>query len=152
VINEENAAIQAGNTAPRASQISANLDPSLILSEGSKRKKRRRAYFTAKYNEEDPLERYFHAFSASLTDSIRVNNRQPPKANDDPTSLRIHRDTLPAEPKGWRNLARHPMGKQFIAAAYDEFNTQKKRGTFGRDRETGIPQTTASFMGLQIQI
>jgi Reverse transcriptase (RNA-dependent DNA polymerase)/GAG-pre-integrase domain len=130
VTDDENAAIQAGNTAPRASQISTNPHPSLILPEGSKRKKRRLAQFAAKEDEEYPTVQVYHAFAALLTDSTRVNNRQSPRANDDPLKLKIHRDTLPPEPKNWRDLEKHQFGKYFIQAGHTEMQTQFKRGTF----------------------
>ena len=88
---DESTTIQEGNTAPRASQISTNPHPSLILPEGSKRKKRRLA---------------------------------------DPTRLRLHRDTLPPEPRSWRDLATHRFGPNWVESAHSEFNQLIKRGTF----------------------
>jgi hypothetical protein len=42
-----------------------------------------------------------------------------PRVKRDPT--RIYRDNLPPPPRYWKELKRHPHGKQFKAAAYTEF-------------------------------
>jgi hypothetical protein len=130
VTDAEDVPILRGNTAPRAAQISATPHSSLILPEGTRRKKRRLAQFITEDDEEEPLFHCYITFTESLTQSTRVHHRQPPQASADPTKLHIHRDNLPPEPKGWKDLARHPFGKQFIDASHTEFAAHLKRGTF----------------------
>ena len=130
VTNDEDTLSWTGNTAPRAQQISATPHSSLILPEGSKRKKRRLAQFTAQDDEEESLAHCYMAFTESLTASTRVNYRQSPQASVDLNILRIHRDRLPPEPKGWKDLSRHPFKQQFIDASHTEYAALLKRGTF----------------------
>ncbi|KAK1912880.1 hypothetical protein P3342_004816 [Pyrenophora teres f. teres] len=69
--------------------------------------------------------RQAHYIEAALTFPTAS---QPTRS--DPT--RIHRDDLPPPPRHWKELKRHAHGKQFKAAAYAEFNSCWKKGTFAK--------------------
>jgi hypothetical protein len=46
--------------------------------------------------------------------------------------IRIHRDQLPAEPKRWKDLDRHPFGTEFKKASREEVDSFIQRSCFGR--------------------
>jgi hypothetical protein len=122
---------QRPNLAPRAHEISAAPSDDNILPEGSKRERKKRRLTQFVLDTEEPSE-FHHSFSAALTEGYRAMNEAPVPvaASQDPNKLKIHRDSLPPEPKGWRDLSKHPFGKQFITAAHTEFEALKARGTF----------------------
>ena len=117
---------QPGN-APRAHEISATLSSSNILPEGTRRNKKRRLAFATEFADNDPLVHYNVAFAAALSESIRDSLPVPATPG---IKLKIHRDTLPPEPRYWKDLKSHSFGKYFIQAARDEYAALRQRGTF----------------------
>ncbi|OQV11384.1 hypothetical protein CLAIMM_15226, partial [Cladophialophora immunda] len=78
-------------------------------------------------DERPSLNGYHFAFSVAVADGQLVD-RSPTTTQTN--GLRLHRDNLPPEPKHWRDLKRHPFRQQFEAAAQEEFDQLKRRGTF----------------------
>src|SRR6201999_1593234 len=108
-------------SAPRAHEISATPSSSNILPEGSKRKKKRRLTAFAEFLQDD--DSYHVAFAMALIKDVPVPS-VPGQL------LKVHRDTLPPEPKHWKDLKSHAFGKLFIQAAHTEYDALKRRGTF----------------------
>ena len=92
----------------------SDLNPANIIATRRVRKERHQAYITACEN--GSLSSYYSSFTTALADS------QNP--------LKRHRDSMPPEPKYWRNLLTHPYKHEFIQAAQKEWNELIKRGTF----------------------
>jgi len=90
------------NNAPRREEISSQLSSSNVLTGKRQRK---------------TLGTYFVAFAAAL---------QPAELQ----KSRMHRDQLPPPPKRWRDLEKHPFGKEFKAAAGEEFKSCQGKGCF----------------------
>ena len=101
-----------GPTAPRATDISANLDDALILP--TRTRNRQHAHAVA-LDTVDHYSGYHSAFATNL----------PPKLKN-----MQHRDSLPEEPKNWKSMLKHPHSRQFIQAANKEFEHLRSRGTF----------------------
>jgi len=121
---EENAS-QSTQEASRASEISADFTETNILPEGARRHRknaRREAYFAA-LDDVEELSGYHSAFTAALADSKRP-----------------HRDSLPPEPKNWKEMLRHPFATQFTQAAQVEFDELCKRQTFQPVAKDTIPR------------
>ena len=86
-----------------------------ILPEGSKRaRKPRKEAFAASLAPADPNGTFHTAFAAALVDK----------------STRPHRDDLPPPPKSWKHAMRHPLAKNWLAAANIEMKTCQKQDTF----------------------
>ena len=106
------------NTAVRAGEISADLDPSLVIT--GKRKRSTRHLFAA-----------FQGFSLSMQKALT------PMANNEPSpgifSHRVHRDNLPPPPSGYREMTRHPLKHLFLAAMELELSTLESKGTWSVD-------------------
>jgi hypothetical protein len=83
------------NNAPRREEISSQLSESNVLT--GKRQRQRKTLGT-----------YFVAFAAALKPA-------------EPQKARLHRDQLPPPPRRWRDLEKHPFGREFIAAVAEEF-------------------------------
>jgi Reverse transcriptase (RNA-dependent DNA polymerase) len=62
---------------------------------------------------------YYSAFSAGLQ-----------KAEFDVQKDRLHRDTLPPEPRHWRQMLKHRLAREFEHAAIQELTELEKRGTY----------------------
>ena len=113
-----------GVPAPRSTDISADLNQSLILP--SRTRNRQQAHATAISNLAD-LSGYHAAFAIDLAPKL------PPK--------QLHRDNLPEEPKNWRQLLRHPHKDQFTQAARKEFDHLTTRGTFRLAKRSDVKST-----------
>ncbi|KAK1917089.1 hypothetical protein P3342_001671 [Pyrenophora teres f. teres] len=101
-------------------------DPNLSQDNIITGRRRRQAH----YIEAAPdLSKYF-AFSATIAQANDAISAASQPTRSDPT--RIHRDDLPPPPRHWKELKRHAHGKQFEAAAYAEFNSCWKKGTFAK--------------------
>ena len=85
-----------GPTAPRATDISANLDDALILP--TRTRNRQHAHAVA-LDTVDHYSGYHSAFATNL----------PPKLKN-----MQHRDSLPEEPKNWKSMLKYPYSRQFI--------------------------------------
>ena len=46
--------------------------------------------------------------------------------------IRLHHNQLPAEPKRWKDLNRHPFGAEFKRASRVEIDSVIQRGCFGQ--------------------
>jgi hypothetical protein len=92
------------NNAPRCEEISSQLSESNILT--GKRQRKRKTLGT-----------YFVAFAATL---------QPLE----PQKSWLHSDQLPPPQKRWRDLEKHPFGKEFKAAATGEFKSCQEKGCY----------------------
>ena len=100
-------AARSVNTAPRASEVSRNITEAHILPQGTQRVRkpiRKEAYFTA-LDDVNGLSGYYSAFTAAL------EQRGMP-----------HRDTLPPEPRNWKEMLSHPFASQWKQAAQVEFD------------------------------
>jgi hypothetical protein len=99
--------------------ISANFDAQNILPEGSSRirKPRRQAYAVQLANTAE-LSPFYTAFAAGLLTA------QPAKRDGQ------HRDTLPAEPRNWKQMLRHRFSSEFQLAAEREIQELTKRDTY----------------------
>ena len=105
----------AAQIAPRANEISGNVEQSNILPQGTRRVRkptRKEAYFTA-LDDIDGLSGYHSAFTAALA------QRGMP-----------HRDTLPPEPRNWKEMQSHPYASQWKQAAQVEFDELLRQQTF----------------------
>ena len=105
--------IQKGS---RADEVSADFDESNILPEGAtRRRKKKQAYAVALHQSSQGHLNSFHsAFSAFVTSE----------------SQRYHRDTLPAEPKSYQKMLKHPHAKGFQQAMQTEMEALLKRNTW----------------------
>lgn len=102
VPTEAEAPDRRSNNAPRREEISSQLDESNVLTGKRQRK---------------TLGTYFVAFAAAL---------QPLE----PQKARLHRNQLPPPPKRWRDLEKHPFGREFKAAGAKEFKSCQEKGCF----------------------
>ena len=105
------------NTAVQAGKISADLDPSLVIT--GKRKQSTRHLFAA-----------FQGFSHNMQKVLT------PMANNEPSLAfphRVHRDDLPPPPSGYREMTRHPLKHLFLAAMELELSTLESKGTWSVD-------------------
>jgi hypothetical protein len=108
----------AADAVPTASRtLTSNFDAQNILPEGSKRvrKARKQAYAAALGNNAQ-LSAFHSAFAAGLIKVPQINA--------------FHRDTLPAEPRSWKQLQYHLHGAEFRQAAKAEIQSLEKRETF----------------------
>jgi len=95
-------------------QISLDVTEDHVLPDGARRnrkKSRKAAYFTA-LSEVQDLSGYYSAFTAALEGAKRP-----------------HRDTLPPEPRSWRQMLVHPFAHQFKQAAQVEMDELTRRQT-----------------------
>ena len=99
--------------------ISANFDTRNILPEGSTRtrKPRREAHAILLANTSQ-LTAFHSAFAAGIT-TAQTENR-----------VGQHRDTLPTEPRSWKQMQRHLFSSEFQLAAEREINKLTKRETY----------------------
>ena len=134
------------NTAPRASQISADLDPSNIDPEGAKRHSkptnRKDAYTTQlSLAKQGSLQIYHNSFAALSSNALYLDSypqsallssqatAQEELSHTRPTT-RFHRDNLPPEPKNFKELANHPFTEQFKGAMRTEIDALNKKNTW----------------------
>ena len=94
--------------------VSLAQDSQNILPEGTVRSRKRREAYTAALSTTEDLTPYHSAFSTGLS------TKNP---------LR-HRDSMPMEPKSWRQMLTHPFKADWIAAAGREIKELEKRGTY----------------------
>jgi hypothetical protein len=105
------------NNAPRREEISSQLSESNVLTGKRQRK---------------TLGTYFVAFAEEL---------QPPERQ----RAQLHRDQLPPPPKKWKNLDQHLYGKEFKAAAAEEFKRCQDMSCFKT-----VPVAEASSQALPL--
>jgi hypothetical protein len=103
-------------TALRAAEISADFSDTNVLPEGSRRSVRKRAYAAALTTAPTTLNGYYGAFIAAIS--------------QEKATQRLHRDSLPIEPKNWRQMLKHPYATEFKQAAQSEYDALVKRSTF----------------------
>jgi Reverse transcriptase (RNA-dependent DNA polymerase) len=111
--------------------ISADFDARNILPQGSSRtrKTRRQAYAIQLANTSE-LSAFHTAFATGLSTA------QPAKRDGQ------HRDTLPAEPRNWKQMLRHHFSSEFQLAAEREIQELTKRDTYkwvSRETATSTP-------------
>jgi hypothetical protein len=102
---------KASNSAPRAREISNEMRDENILPTRT-RNHRFQAHAIA-LQETDNLSGYYAAFSTALSAKPRIHQRE-----------------LPAEPRNWKEMLRHPHTVQFCAAAEKEHQDLARKGTF----------------------
>lgn len=139
----------SSNTAPRAGQISADLNLSNVLPEGVKRHSkptsRKETYATqlslAKQGSVQTYHNSFAAFSSkphyldtyspSVTASLAAQTDCKEQLSTSTRSTtRLHRDNLPPEPKNFKELANHPFSEQFKSAMRTEIDALNKKKTW----------------------
>ena len=119
--NAENSAHNfSQNTAARAGEISADFNPSLVVT--GKRKRRARHLFAI-----------FQGFSLSMQKALNPLISKEPSPGIEP-SRRIHRNDLPAPPGNYREMARRPMHQWFRDAMELELSTLESKGTWSIGR------------------
>jgi hypothetical protein len=101
---ESEAPDRRSNNAPRREEITSQLSESNVLTGKMQRQRK-------------TLGTYFVAFAAALRPA-------------EPQGSRLHRDQLPPTPKRWRDLEEHPFGKEFRAAAAEEFKSCQEKSCF----------------------
>ena len=128
--------LRSRDIAPQAQTISADLDDDHILPEGSKRQRTTRQNVYATQLEEvgqgstDP----FHASFAALTigsayrPALAFTTRIA--SSSERPHTRPHRDNMPAAPKGFKELARHPYCEAFKEAMRVEIKELQRKGTW----------------------
>jgi hypothetical protein len=110
---QEQIAEASSNTAIRRNEISGAFSEANIIT--GPRSRRRKAYVTALQNT-NSLSGYYSAFASAYTTQSNTT--------------RLHRDTLPPEPKSWKEMITHPQAQGFRQAADKEFNTLKAKKAF----------------------
>ena len=121
------------NTAPRASEVSRHITEAHVLPQGTQRSRkptRKEAYFTALDDIED-LSGFHSAFTAAL-----AQGKMP------------HRDTLPPEPRNWKEMLSHPYASQWKQAAQVEFDELWRQQTFIPVALADIPQELRQILPL----
>ena len=99
--------------------VSADFNEQNILPEGSTRKRKpRRQIYAAQLVNTSELSPFYAAFATGLSMA------QPSAEKGQ------HRDTLPAEPKSWKQLQHHQYSSEFKLAADREIQELTKRGTY----------------------
>ena len=128
-------------SAPR--DISARVDESNIISEGVKRKKvRKEAYMAALERVGDGGDEAFHeAFSAHLNSNQYYHQaeKNSPPQHKTSEAIKFHRDSLPDEPRHYRDLKNHPHAAGFRKAMEVEINALKAKNTW-----TEVPSQSVS--------
>ena len=118
---------------PAPRMIGLDLDEANILPEGVGRRRapRRQAYSASLINVQNGEISSFHAAFSALTSASKF---LPTATSDSRTpitsSFRLHRDSLPPEPKNLRQLLRHPHASSFQAAITSEINSLRDKGTW----------------------
>ena len=103
--------------AASAPPISADFDVQNILPEGSTRKRKpRQQIYAAQLAKTSELSPFYAAFAAGLSIAPKEKGQ--------------HRDTLPLEPKSWKQVQYHPYSSEFKLAADREIQELTKRGTY----------------------
>ena len=116
-------------------EIIGNVDERNILT-GPRHRNRRRATYIADLQVLDDFPGFYSAFTTGAM-------LQNPCLTDKP-----HRDRLPAEPKSWREMQRHPLKERFTAAANREISELLGKQTFKyveRPKNTQILPVTWVF-------
>ena len=102
------------NIAPRASEIDPEFQPNYILPEGSSR----RAAHAVALAQTTELSAFHGAFTAALS------------RDANPSWRRYHRDSLPLEPRTWRQMLKHTFSTEFKQAARKELQDLERKETF----------------------
>ena len=140
------APVSSASSGPR--MIGLDLDEANILPEGVGRRRapRRQAYATALIEgARGEISTFHEAFSAfAVSGKLRSPPMQITNISSVSTSspARLHRDTLPAEPKHYGQLASHPHAAGFHLAIQTEITSLKNKGTW---REIPIEQAVQSI-------
>jgi Reverse transcriptase (RNA-dependent DNA polymerase) len=99
--------------------ISADFNEQNILPEGSTRKRKpRQQIYAAQLATTSELSPFYAAFATGLSMAQPLAEKGQ------------HRDTLPAEPKNWKQLKNHLYSSEFKLAADKEIQELAKRGTY----------------------
>lgn len=106
------------SNASRHHEITADLNTSNVLPEGSSRSRQpnRRFAHAALLDNVSHLSGYFAAFTVGLQKDLN--------------EFKNHRDSLPSEPKSWRRLLKHPYKISFVQAAQRELEALQQHDTF----------------------
>lgn len=136
--NSQNAENSAHNTAARAGEISADFNPSLVVT--GKRKRRARHLFAI-----------FQGFSLSMQKALNPPISTELSPGIEP-SRRIHRNDLPAPPGNYREMTRRPMHQWFRDAMELELSTLESKGTWsiGRRPKNAVGCTHINLMTMDI--
>ena len=135
-------------SAPASKDITSKLDESNIIPEGVKRTRqpRKQAYAVALDHVDNGNNEAFHtAFSAHIsTNEYSVSDSQKTPQNDQnrstsSTSTKLHRDSLPTEPRHFGGLRNHPHADGFRRAMETEIAALISKGTW-----TEVPHQTAN--------
>lgn len=124
-ITEEHLPGAQGNTAHRGNEISGEINPENVLTHS-----RRSAHITS-LEQVKNIQGYHAAFSAAL-------NAIPKK--------RLHRGTLPPEPKSWKHMLKHLFAKEFKAAADKEIDILLAKNMFTYKELSTIKSTETPLL------
>ena len=140
--------IPPANIAPRADQISADLDTSNIIPQEVKRlskpTSRKKTYATQlSLAKQGSIHTYHNSFAAmssktlyldiyspSVTASFAIQKDPSKEQSSTGSTTRFHRDNLPPEPRNFKELANHPFSEQFKSAMRTEIDALNKKKTW----------------------
>ena len=103
-----------------APSIAANISQSNVVPEGSKRVRK-------------PARKLAHDTALALTSELgpfHIAFAMGTLKMDTPLTSRRHRDTLPPEPRSWKEMKRHQFAAEFMVAAGMEVKELEKKRTF----------------------
>ncbi|ERF71188.1 hypothetical protein EPUS_06017 [Endocarpon pusillum Z07020] len=108
----------APSSASTPSENRSDFDSRNILPEGSKRSRMssRRQNYAAALAQTTELTPFYAAFAAGHEKSGKIDG--------------LHRDTLPAEPRSWKQMTKHKFAAEFKLAADREIQELARRETF----------------------
>ncbi|EKG09075.1 Reverse transcriptase RNA-dependent DNA polymerase, partial [Macrophomina phaseolina MS6] len=123
-------AASRGNRAPRGSEISSEINPNSII---QGKRTRRSAYITQLLLNQHSDQAWRTSFATALSTT------QTP---------RRHRDTLPPEPKTFKELSTHPLGPEFLKAVEAELRELQGKGVWKVISVTDVQDDTKEVIPL----
>ena len=125
------------NIAPKAREISAQLDSSNVLPQGEKRQRKQKARHdahaimlaVADQGSTEPFQKAFSSFAASKIYRA-ISAFTSSKSSDTRPSVRSHRDNMPPEPKSYREFLNHPYNHFLMSAMLIELKGLESKGTW----------------------
>lgn len=140
---------KGSNAAPRANEVTADFDEANILSKKRDRKPPQNAYTVSLASAmKGSVDAYHDGFGALIPGKIYRDEKPPTSATSTVLSLskdlaeatiyerpekRLHRDILPVEPKGLKELARHPYCEYFKDAMKREIEGLQRKETWAEE-------------------
>ena len=122
----------APNTGSRSNEVSASLDTGNILAEGvGRRRKPRKQAYSAILTSTQTISA-FHATYSTFSGANQYYNQQPKNTHTPKTTaiIRLHRDIMPPEPDGYKQLRNHPHAEEFKQAISVEINALQSMKTW----------------------